>query len=351
MDRPMMKQKKVEKIAVLGAGVMGQGITQIAAGKGYIVTIRDIAQEFLDKAKDRIEGSLTRQVARGRMTEEASRKVLDKISYELDLSAAVSDADLIIEAIPERLELKRQVWGEVSDHARKDAIFATNTSSLSITGIAQAVSRPERFVGMHFFNPPTHMRLVEVIPSEKTDGDTIELVKGVAESLGKTPVEVKKDVVGFIVNRVLVTYLNEAAKLLDTGEWTKEQIDGAMQHGAGMPLGPFMLSDLIGLDIVYHVLKVFEEKLGPYYSPARPIESLFEEEKLGRKTGEGFYSYEERPSVTEEDGEGFDVGLLLKPFIEEAEKVVAEGIADEESVDTAMKLGGNIPRGPFEMRG
>ncbi len=345
-----MKLEQVEKIAVLGAGVMGHGIAQIAAGVGYRVTIRDITKEFLEKAKGRIEGSLRRQVDRGRMTEEALQEVLGNISYELDLPTAVADADLIIEAIPEKLELKKQVWREVSEHAKEGAILATNTSSLSITEIAKSVGHPGRFIGMHFFNPPTHMRLVEVIPGEKTDRDTIELVKDVAESMDKTPVEVKKDVVGFIVNRVLVTYLNEAAKLLDTGEWTKEQIDGAMQHGEKMPLGPFMLSDLIGLDIVYHVLKVFEGEFGPYYSPARPIERLFNEKKLGRKTGKGFYSYEERPSVTEEDGEGFDTDLLLKPFIQEAEKVVAEGIADEESVDTAMKLGGNIPKGPFELK-
>jgi len=345
-----MKLEQVEKIAVLGAGVMGNGIAQIAAGAGYRVTIRDIAQEFLDKARGRIEGSLRRQVDRGRMTEEALQEVLGNISYEFDLPTAVADADLIIEAIPEKLELKRQVWGEVSEHAKEEAILATNTSSLSITEIARSVDHPERFIGMHFFNPPTHMRLVEVIPGEKTDRDTIELVKEIAESLGKTSVEVKKDVVGFIVNRVLVTYLNEAAKLLDTGEWTKEQIDGAMQFSAKMPLGPFMLSDLIGLDIVYHVLKVFEGEFGPYYSPAPPIERLFNEKKLGRKTGEGFYSYEERPSITEEDGEDFDTDLLLRPFIQEAEKVIAEGIADEESVDTAMKLGGNIPKGPFELK-
>ena len=345
-----MKLEQVEKIAVLGAGVMGNGIAQIAAGAGYRVTIRDIAQEFLDKARGRIEGSLRRQVDRGRMTEEALQEVLGNISYEFDLPTAVADADLIIEAIPEKLELKRQVWGEVSEHAKEEAILATNTSSLSITEIARSVDHPERFIGMHFFNPPTHMRLVEVIPGEKTDRDTIALVNEIPESLGKTSVRVKKDVVGFIVNRVLVTYLNEAAKLLDTGEWTKEQIDGAMQFSAKMPLGPFMLSDLIGLDIVYHVLKVFEGEFGPYYGPARPIESLFNEKKLGRKTGEGFYSYEERPSVTEEDGEDFDTDLLLRPFIQEAEKVVAEGIADEESVDTAMKLGGNIPKGPFELK-
>ena len=329
---------------------MGHGIAQIAAAAGFQVVIRDIAQDFIDNARSGIERNLRRQVERGRMSEEDARKILGKISFTLDLQEAVREADLIVEAIPERMELKKSVWAEVSGHAREDAILATNTSSLSITEIAEAVDHPERFVGMHFFNPPTHMRLVEVIPGEKTGREAIETILAVSQCLGKTPVEVKRDVVGFIVNRILVTYLNEATKLLETGNYTKKQIDGAMQHNAGMPLGPFMLSDLIGIDIVRHVLKVFEENLGPQYRPADSIETLFQEKNLGRKTGSGFYSYAERPTVTPEDGEGFDVNLLLDPFIAEAEMVVAEGIADEEAVDTAVKLGGNIPKGPFEMK-
>jgi enoyl-CoA hydratase/3-hydroxyacyl-CoA dehydrogenase len=329
---------ETERIAVLGAGVMGHGIAQIAAAAGFDVVIRDITQEFIDKARNGIERNLKRQVERGRMSEEDAKRILGKISFTLDLEGAVRDADIIIEAIPERMELKKRVWAEVAGYAREDAILATNTSSLSISEIAEALPRPERFVGMHFFNPPTIMRLVEVIPGKKTGREAIDSIISLSERLGKTPVEVKRDVVGFIVNRILVTYLNEAAKLLETGDYTMEQIDGAMQHEAGMPLGPFMLSDLIGIDIVRHVLNVDS------------IENLFQEKNLGRKTGRGFYSYAERPSVTPQDGEGFDVDLLLDPFIAEAEKVVAEGIADEESVDTAVKLGGNIPKGPFEMK-
>ncbi|MEE8355264.1 MAG: 3-hydroxyacyl-CoA dehydrogenase NAD-binding domain-containing protein [Candidatus Bathyarchaeia archaeon] len=341
---------ETERIAVLGAGVMGHGIAQIAAAAGFDVVIRDITQEFIDKARNGVEENLKRQVDKGRLTDEDARRILGKISFTLDLEVAVREADLIIEAIPERMELKKRVWAEVSGYAREDAILATNTSSLSISEIAEAVVRPERFVGMHFFNPPTIMRLVEVIPGKKTGRHAIETIISVSERLGKTPVEVKRDVVGFIVNRILVTYLNEAAKLLETGDYTKEQIDGAMQHEAGMPLGPFMLSDLIGIDIVRHVLKVFEENLGPQYKPAESIENLFQEKNLGRKTGRGFYSYTERPAVTPQEGEGFDVDLLLGPFIAEAEKVVGEGIADEASVDRAVKLGGNIPKGPFEMK-
>ena len=343
-----MDADKVQLVAVLGAGVMGHGIAQVAAVAGYDVAVRDIAQEYLDGAKAGIENSLGRFVKRGRMSQEDMDAALARVSYTLDLDEAVGDAQLVVEAIPERMEIKHEVWAEAAAKAPGDAILASNTSSLSISEIAEAVPNPERFIGMHFFNPPAIMKLVEVNQGEATSDETVETVKELARRMGKTPVWVRKDAPGFIVNRVLVTYLNEACKLLDG--YSVEQIDAAMQHKAGMPLGPFMLSDLIGMDIVYNILKVFEEKLGPKYAPCQRITKLYEAKKLGRKTGEGFYSYEDRPSVSEEQAEGFDVKLLLEPFVREAEKVVAEGIATEGDVDTAMKLGANLPRGPFEMR-
>ena len=343
-----MQAEDIKKIAVLGAGVMGHGIAQVAAQAGYKVVVRDIAQEFLDKGEAGINRSLSRSVERGRMTQEDMDATLSRITFTLDMAEAVEDAQLIIEAIPEIIDLKHRVWKEVVEHASRDAVLASNTSSLSITEIAKAVDNPERFIGMHFFNPPAVMKLVEVNQGAITQPHTVYLVQKVAESMGKTPVWVKKDAPGFIVNRVLVTYLNEAAKLLD--KYDMEQIDAAMQYKGGMPLGPFMLSDLIGLDIVYHILKVFEVNLGPKYAPDSHISNLYETKKLGRKTGEGFYNYTERPSVSEEQAEGFDVDLLLTPYIAEAEKVLAEGIADEESIDTAMKLGCNLKKGPFELK-
>ena len=343
-----MQPDKVEKIVVLGAGVMGHGIGQVAAAAGYQVTIRDIAQEYIDNGLKGITGSLNRLVSRERMTQEQMDEILGRITFTTDLKEAVGDAQLVIEAIPEKMELKHKVWKEVDEHAPKDAILASNTSSLSISKMAEAVSNPERFIGMHFFNPPVIMKLVEVNQGDKTSEETVKTVMDLALKMGKTPVWVKKDAPGFIVNRILVTYLNEAAKLLD--EYEMEQIDAAMQHKAGMPLGPFMLSDLIGLDIVYNILKTFEEHLGEDYTPHPRITELFENKKLGRKTGEGFYNYEERPSVTEAQAKGFDVVKLLEPFVQEAEKVLKEAIATAEDIDTAIKLGGNIPRGPFEMK-
>jgi enoyl-CoA hydratase/3-hydroxyacyl-CoA dehydrogenase len=338
----------VKRITVLGAGVMGHSIAQIAAQAGISVTIRDVEQRFLDGAKTGIEKNLARLVERGRLKPEDSTALMGRITMTLSLPDAVKDADVVIEAVPERMEIKHQVWGEVSKHAKADAILATNTSSLSITKMSVAVSDPGRFVGMHFFNPPTILKLVEIIPGEKTRSETIELVRGLAERLGKTPVVVGRDAPGFIVNRVLITYLNEAAKMLEKG-YTKEQVDAAMQYKAGMPMGPFMLTDLIGLDITYNILHVFEDNLGAAYTAAKPIRELFDAKKLGKKTGEGFYVYG-KPELTEEQAKGFDPALLLKPFIAEAERLVAEGIADPKSVDLAVKLGANLPVGPFELK-
>lgn len=343
-----MKPEEVDRIAVLGAGVMGHGIAQIAAQAGINVIIRDIEQNFLDSAKTGIEKNLARLVERGRLKQEDVPLIMGRINMTLSLPDAVREVDLIVEAVPERMEVKHAVWSEVSKHAKANAILATNTSSLSITKMAVAVSEPSRFVGMHFFNPPTILKLVEIIPGEKTKPETITVVKRLAERLGKTPVVVGRDAPGFIVNRVLITYLNEAAKLLQQG-YTKEQIDATMQYKAGMPMGPFMLADLIGLDITYNILRVFEDNLGAAYRAAEPIQQLFVQKKLGKKTGEGFYIYG-KPEVAEEQAKGFDPALLLKSFVAEAEKLVAEGIADPKSIDLAVKLGANLPIGPFELK-
>jgi enoyl-CoA hydratase/3-hydroxyacyl-CoA dehydrogenase len=343
-----MKADQVQRIAVLGAGIMGHGIAQVAASAGYTVTVRDIAEELLAKAEEGIRGSLGKFVERGRMSPGDMEAALARIRFTVDLDEAVRDAQLVVEAIPEKMSIKHSVWKEVASKAPRDAVLASNTSSLSITEMAQAVSDPGRFIGMHFFNPPALMRLVEVNQGAETRPEIVEAVMELSRRMGKTPVHVKKDSPGFIVNRILITYLNDAAKLLD--KYSVEQIDAAMQHKAGMPMGPFMLSDLIGLDIVYNILREFEEKLGPEYKPDKRIAALYEAKKLGRKTGEGFYNYRERPSVTEAQAEGFDVALLLRPFVAKAETLVKEGLASEAEVDTAMKLGVNIPKGPFEMR-
>jgi enoyl-CoA hydratase/3-hydroxyacyl-CoA dehydrogenase len=343
-----MEHERINKIAVLGAGVMGNGIAQIAAQAGISVTMRARTQSSLDGAMAGINKNLGRLVERGRLKQEDVPAIVGRINMTLNLSDAVKDVDVIIEAVPEEMDAKRALWGEVSQQTKPGTILATNTSSLSITEIAKVVSDPGHFVGMHFFNPPTIMKLVEIIPGEKTQLETIAAVKELAKWLGKTSVVVSRDAPGFIVNRILITYLNEAAKLLEKS-YSKEQVDAAMQYKAGMPMGPFMLADLIGLDITYNILKVFEDNFGSAYKVAEPIRVLFTQRKLGRKTGEGFYTYG-KPEVKEEQARGFDPTVLLKPLVAEAEKLVAEGIADPVSIDLAMKLGANIPAGPFELK-
>jgi enoyl-CoA hydratase/3-hydroxyacyl-CoA dehydrogenase len=343
-----MEHERINKIAVLGAGVMGNGIAQIAAQAGISVTMRARTQSSLDGAMAGINKNLGRLVERGRLKQEDVPAIVGRINMTLNLSDAVKDVDVIIEAVPEEMDAKRALWGEVSQQTKPGTILATNTSSLSITEIAKVVSDPGHFVGMHFFNPPTIMKLVEIIPGEKTQPETIAAVKELAKWLGKTSVVVSRDAPGFIVNRILITYLNEAAKLLEKS-YSKEQVDAAMQYKAGMPMGPFMLADLIGLDITYNILKVFEDNFGSAYKVAEPIRVLFTQRKLGRKTGEGFYTYG-KPEVKEEQARGFDPTVLLKPLVAEAEKLVAEGIADPVSIDLAMKLGANIPAGPFELK-
>jgi enoyl-CoA hydratase/3-hydroxyacyl-CoA dehydrogenase len=343
-----MEHERINKIAVLGAGVMGNGIAQIAAQAGISVTMRARTQSSLDGAMAGINKNLGRLVERGRLKQEDVPAIVGRINMTLNLSDAVKDVDVIIEAVPEEMDAKRALWGEVSQQTKPGTILATNTSSLSITEIAKVVSDPGHFVGMHFFNPPTIMKLVEIIPGEKTQPETIAAVKELAKWLGKTSVVVSRDAPGFIVNRILITYLNEAAKLLEKS-YSKEQVDAAMQYKAGMPMGPFMLADLIGLDITYSILKVFEDNFGAAYKVAEPIRVLFTQRKLGRKTGEGFYAYG-KPEVKEEQARGFDPTVLLKPLVAEAEKLVAEGIADPVSIDLAMKLGANIPAGPFELK-
>jgi len=341
--------EKITKVTVLGAGTMGHGIAQIAAASGYTVTLRDITQEILEKALGNIRGSLERLVQRGRLSENDLRSTLSRISTELDLKQAAKESDLIIEAVPENLNLKLRIFKEVDDSAQEEAILASNTSSLSITDIAKAVRNPSRFVGIHFFNPPALMRLAEITPGEKTSKETLDTATAFAKKIGKTPVQVKKDSPGFIVNRILITYINEAAKTVEKGDNEIIEVDSAMQYQAKFPIGPFLLADLIGIDIVYAVLAVFENKLGPFYKASAMIERLYKTQKFGRKTGEGFYLYKEgSPKIPDDAGARFNTKNLLAPMLNEAARLVSEGVAEQGDIDTAMKLGANLPEGPFE---
>ncbi|MCS6903068.1 MAG: 3-hydroxyacyl-CoA dehydrogenase family protein, partial [Candidatus Bipolaricaulota bacterium] len=251
-----MKLEDVKTIAVLGAGTMGHGIAQVAAMAGYRVKMRDINEELVKKGYDQIAWSLGKFVEKGQISKEKADAALKLITPVVDLKEAVKDAHVVIEAIPEIMKLKLETFKELDKLTPKDALLASNTSSLSITEIGKATQRPDKVVGMHFFSPVVRMALVEVIKGEGTSEETMALIAELAKKLGKTPIRVEKDVRGFIVNRVLVgPFMLESAHIVSRGEATIEQIDSRMKFYEGFPMGPFELQDLTGIDIGYHLTK------------------------------------------------------------------------------------------------
>tara|TARA_Y100000996_G_scaffold404307_1_gene378270 strand:- start:1719 stop:2567 length:849 start_codon:yes stop_codon:yes gene_type:complete len=280
----------IEKIAVLGAGQMGNGITQVAACAGYEVTMIDIKEEFVDKGIATIEKSLAKLVSKERMTQADADAARSRISGATDRTAA-ADADLVVEAIPEIPELKFSTFAELDQICKEGAILASNTSSISINEIAAATNRPNRVIGMHFMNPVPIMKLIEVINGSDTDAEVTEAVIEASEKMGKIPL-CCNDSPGFVSNRILCPMINEAILTLQDGVAEPEAIDGIMKLGMNHPIGPLALSDLIGNDTVLHIMNVLHAGLGDdKYAPAPLLVQMVEEGKLGRKTGHGFYSY------------------------------------------------------------
>jgi 3-hydroxybutyryl-CoA dehydrogenase len=286
---------EVKKITVLGAGLMGHGIAQVAAQIGkYEVTLRDIKQEFIDNGMKRIKNSLQRFLNKGQITETELNEILSRIHTTLDLKEAVKEADLIIEAIPENIELKKATFNEVDQYAPTHAIIASNTSSISITEMASATKRPEKVCGMHFFNPPQLMKLVEIIRGVQTSDETISTVIEVSRKMGKETVLVKKDCPGFIVNRILIPALNEAVSLVWEEIADPQDIDKAIQLGLNWPMGPLTLLDYIGLDTVLSISEVLEKEVDPKFHASPLLKQMVRAKLLGRKTGKGFYDWTEK---------------------------------------------------------
>jgi 3-hydroxybutyryl-CoA dehydrogenase len=287
---------EIRKVAVLGAGLMGHGIAQVAAQVAkYEVSLRDVRQEFLDKGMKMIRSSLQKFLEKEKISEEEMNETLDRIHPTLDLREAVADADLIIEAVPENVEVKKSVFVETEKLAKEDVMMASNTSSISITLLASATRRPEKFCGMHFFNPPQLMKLVEVVRGAKTSDETVDAVVEVAKKMGKEPVVVKKDSPGFIVNRILISALNEALYLVWEGVADRDEIDKAVRLGLNWPMGPLTLLDHVGLDTTLAILEVFQRELGELkYRPCPLLTQMVRAGLLGRKTGKGFYDWEKK---------------------------------------------------------
>jgi len=348
---------EIKKIAVLGAGLMGHGITQLAATAGFEVNMRDIEERFLSSGMEKIKWSLGKFVQKGRILEEDSKKALERIKTTLSLQEATKDVDFVIEAVPENLKLKQQVFKEIDGYAPSHAILATNTSALPITEIAAATNRPEKVVGMHFFSPPQMMRLVEMIRGEKTSDETLNTTIELGKKFGKEVIVCKKDIPGFVANRATIPGSNLVGWMVYRGEYTIEEVDAATIHKAGMPMGMFGLMDFVGIDVGASVMKFMDERW-PGFEMCPLFKEKVEKGELGVKTGKGFYTYPEKRwipldargrDLPVEKAEKFDSLTSAYANINIAAELLREDVATKEDIDKALKLGFNAPIGFLEL--
>jgi enoyl-CoA hydratase/3-hydroxyacyl-CoA dehydrogenase len=346
-----MQLEDIETITVLGAGTMGHGIAEVAALAGYEVRLRDINEELVEEGYEQITWSLDKLAEKDRISEAARDEATDNVTPVVDMADAVDETDVVIEAIVENMDIKQDVYEEVSEHAPDRTIFASNTSSLSITDLSEATDRPEQFCGMHFFNPPVRMDLVEVIRGKHTSDETMDLIEELAEDLDKSPVRVRKDVPGFIVNRILVPLMNEACWIVEEGDATIAEVDSTTKYDLGLPMGAFELGDQVGIDVTYHVLEYMHEVLGEPYEPCPLLEEKVENENLGRKTGKGFYDYEDGDGAEVPADQGRDDvrDRLNAVLANETGKLLEGDVAPIEDIDEAVKLGGRWPDGPGKL--
>jgi len=280
----------IRQITILGTGTMGRGIAYLAAVAGYDTVLFDVEQEALDAARAAIDSILRRGVEKGKLTEAEAAAALERVQLVPELEPAVNSADLIVEAVPESYELKTDLFAQADLFCGPDTILASNTSSISITRLAANVERRDRFVGMHFFNPPHVMKLIEIVSGERTSDTTIAQVREVAEKMGKTAIEVR-DSPGFATSRLGVAIGLEAMRMLEEGVASAEDIDRAMELGYNHPMGPLRLTDLVGLDVRLAIAEYLASTLGPRFDPPQILRDHVAQGKLGKKTGEGFYRW------------------------------------------------------------
>ena len=342
----------VKNITVLGSGVMGHGIAQVSATAGYNVVLRDIKQEFLDKAMEKIKWSLDKLVSKEKISKEEGDSIFSRITPIVDLNEAVKNAELVIEVVPEIMDLKKLVYAELDKVAGPDVIFASNTSTLPITEIANTTSRPEKFIGIHFFNPPQLMKLVEIIPGEKTSQEITDLTQEYVKSVNKQAVLCRKDVPGFIINRLFIPMVHEACYAQDRTNATLEEIDSAVKFKLGFPMGIFELADFTGMDVIHKATVEMHLRDKKVINPHPTIEKMFNEKKLGQKSGEGYYKYSddkyERVSLSQELAEKFNPIQLVANILNNAAWLITNGASDIGEIEKAAQLGLGLKKPLFE---
>ena len=343
---------EIKNITVLGSGIMGHGIAQVYAMAGYNIVLRDIEQKFLDKAMEKIKWSLDKLVSKERISLEEESEILSRIKPIVDLKDAVHGSDLVIEAVPEIMDLKKKVYAELDKVAGDQVIFASNTSTLPISEIANTLSRPDKFIGIHFFNPPQLMKLVEIIPGQKTSDDILNLIIDLVKSVNKTPVICRKDVPGFIVNRLFIPLVHEACYVMERQKIQQVEIDSAVKFNLGFPMGIFELADYTGMDVIHKATIEMHLRDKKVILPHPKIEQLFNEKKLGQKSGEGFYKYSddkyERISLSEELGKKCDTTQIIANILNNAAWLVTNKASDVNEIEKAANLGLNLKKPLFE---
>ncbi|MBY8996145.1 MAG: 3-hydroxyacyl-CoA dehydrogenase [Candidatus Thorarchaeota archaeon] len=342
---------KVKKIAVIGAGLMGAGITYVSRASGYEVIMTDLDDDALQRGLSRFNGYVESGVKRGKLSPKDGEKLISQLTTTTDLSEAVSDVDLVIEAVFENMDVKKKLFKEMDSAAKPHTILASNTSSLSITELGKVTNRPDKVVGMHYFSPVPAMKLLEVIIGRETNDDTVQTALEVGEKQRKITVKAI-DSPGFIVNRLRSQISRAVLQIYEQGLASAEEIDTAMKEKFGTPMGSLELTDFVGLDVSFGTGSTLERELGDCYKVPEILKKYVEEGRIGRKAGKGFYAYEDGQKRSLEEPKGADpdvlVNRIIMPYLREAMIELETGIASKEDIDKAMKLGSNYKEGPFE---
>ena len=333
----------IDQITVLGSGIMGHGIAQVSAMAGYKVILRDIEQSFLDKAMGKITWSLNKLTEKQKITESEANNILSRITPIVDIQKAIKNSDLVIEAVPEDLNLKKKVYDELEKYSNEDIVYASNTSTLPISEMSAFTNRPNKFIGIHFFNPPQLMKLVEVIPGNKTDDEIVNLTIDYVKKVKKIPILCKKDVAGFIVNRIFIPLVHEAAHCLDRYNSSLVEVDSSSKYRMHLPMGIFELADYTGMDVIHKATNEMYSRDKKVINPNHKIQELYENKCLGQKSGKGFYEYKqdnyERIELSKDLAAKFDPSPLIAIAANNASWLISHNVCTQDNLEQALQLG------------